>query len=140
MKSINDLNLGFGDAENYRTKENKALFNSIFVRNIYLDHLLKQSTYFLIGEKGTGKTAYSVFLTNNNYKETLSQLKFLRETDYQKFVTLKKEKQLQLSDYSSIWKVILLLLLSKSIKSEELDLRCDVKSGHQMPHAAICSI
>ncbi len=121
MKSIADLNLGFGDAENYRSKANKALFNSIFVRNIYLDQLLKENTYFLIGEKGTGKTAYSVFLTNNNYSETLSQLKFLRETDYQKFVALKKEKHLQLSDYSSIWKVILLLLLTKSIKSEELD-------------------
>ncbi len=121
MKLISTLNLGFGDAENYRSKSNKELFNSIFVRNIFLEHLLKPSTYFLIGEKGTGKTAYSVFLTNNNYKETISQLKFLRETDYQKFVTLKKEKHLQLSDYSSIWKVILLLLLSKSIKSEELD-------------------
>ena len=77
--------------------------------------------YFLIGEKGTGKTAYSVFLSNNIYNDTISETKFIRETDYQKFVTLKKEKHLQLSDYTSIWKVIILLLLSKSLKKEELD-------------------
>jgi hypothetical protein len=60
-------------------------------------------------------------LSNNNYKDTLAQIKFIRETDYQKFVNLKKEKQLQLSDYSSIWKVILLLLLAKSITKNELE-------------------
>src|SRR3972149_6828848 len=101
MKPIRELNLGFGDAENYRRRENKDLFNTIFVKNDFLDKLLDSSSYFLIGEKGTGKTAYSVFLNNNEYKETVSHLKYLRETDYQKFVTLKTEKHLQLSDYAS---------------------------------------
>lgn len=78
MKSILDLNLGFGDAENYKQRENKELFNEIFVRNKYLDELLMPSKYFLIGEKGTGKTAYSVYLSNNNYKETIAQIKYLR--------------------------------------------------------------
>ena len=121
MKSIVDLNLGFGDAENYKQKENKELFNEIFVRNKYLDELLMPSKYFLIGEKGTGKTAYSVYLSNNNYKETIAQIKYLRETDYQKFLTLKRDKQLQLSDYAGIWKVIILLLLAKSLRKQELD-------------------
>jgi len=121
MKPIRELNLGFGDAENYRRRENKDLFNTIFVKNEFLDKLLDLSSYFLIGEKGTGKTAYSVFLNNNEYKETISHLKYLRETDYQKFVTLKTEKHLQLSDYASIWKVIILLLLAKSISTEEIN-------------------
>jgi hypothetical protein len=121
MKPINELKLGFSDAENYQRRENKDLFNDIFVKNEFLDQLLENSTFFLIGEKGTGKTAYSVFLSNNNYKESVCQLKYLRETDYQKFVTLKKEKHLELSDYVSIWKVVLLLLLSKGIAKSELD-------------------
>jgi hypothetical protein len=120
-KRIRELNLGFSDAENYRRKENKALFNTIFVKNAFLDKLLRPSTFFLVGEKGTGKTAYSVFLANNEYNNFASEIKFLRETDYQKFVNLKKEKHLQLSDYSSIWKVILLLLMAKSLRSNELD-------------------
>lgn len=121
MKKISELELGFNDAENYLRKENKNLFNSIFVRDYYLDQLLQPSNYFLIGEKGTGKTAYSVFLSNNIYEENVSILKYIRETDYQKFITLKRKKHLELSDYTSIWLVIILLLLAKSINKDELD-------------------
>lgn len=121
MKKICELELGFNDAENYHKRENKELFNKIFVRNFFLDQLLLSSKYFLIGEKGTGKTAYSVFLSNNFYKDNISCLKFIRETDYQKFVTLKSKKQLELSDYTNIWHVIILLLLAKTIEKEELD-------------------
>jgi len=121
MKNINDLDVGFNDAENYRKRENKTLFNQIFVKNYFLDELLHPSKYFLIGEKGTGKTAYSVFLSNNHFKENISELKYIRETDYQKFITLKTQKHLELSDYTNIWIVIILLLLSKSINKEELD-------------------
>lgn len=121
MQIISKLNFGFRDAENYVRRENKELFNTIFVKNRFLDELLSPNSFFLLGEKGTGKTAYAVFMTNNEYKDTLSSLKYIRETDYQKFVTLKKQRQLQLSDYSNIWKVILLLLLSKSLAPKELD-------------------
>lgn len=121
MKTINQLELGFNDAENYKKRENKDLFNKIFVKNYYLESLLDPNKYFLIGEKGTGKTAYSVFLTNNYYKSNICILNYIRETDYQKFVALKRNKHLELSDYTSIWQVIILLLLSKSIEKKELD-------------------
>jgi len=121
MLSIPELKLGFNDAENYQRKENKELFNSIFVKNAFLDRLLDPSTFFLIGEKGTGKTAYAVFLSNNAYKNNLAQIKYIRETDYKKFVFLKTHKHLELSDYNSIWKVIILLLLAKSVQKKELD-------------------
>ena len=45
MKPICELNLGFNDAENYQRKENKDLFNTIFVKNVFLDDLLKPSHY-----------------------------------------------------------------------------------------------
>ena len=59
MKKIADLKLGFSDAQNYTQRQNKTMFNEIFVRNVFLDELIEQSRYFLIGEKGTGKTAYA---------------------------------------------------------------------------------
>jgi len=121
MKKICELALGFNDAENYRKRENKNLFNQIFVKNFFLDELLHSSKYFLIGEKGTGKTAYSVFLANNHFKDNISDLKYIRDTDYQKFVTLKTKKHLELSDYTNIWNVIILLLLAKNIGKSELD-------------------
>ena len=115
------LNLGFADAENYRRRENRELLNAVFVKNRFLDDLLKPSTFFLIGEKGTGKTAYAVFLANNDYGKTRSVLKYVRETEYDKFVRLKSTKNLVLSDYRTIWRVIVLLLLAKSVGKNDLE-------------------
>lgn len=120
MKKITELNLGSNDAEDYKRKEMKELFNDIFLRDHNLDHLLQSNVFFVIGEKGTGKTAYAVYLANNEYKNTRSQIKYIRETQYQKFVTLKKEKSLNLSDYSAIWRVIILVLIASSIKDDNI--------------------
>lgn len=119
MKTILDLQLGFSDAENYKRRENKELLNKVFIRNRHLDRLCEPAISFLVGEKGTGKTAYAVYLANNEYQDTLSSLRYIRETEYQKFITLKQEKHLDLSDFTSIWKVILYLLISKQINEKE---------------------
>ena len=110
MKRIADLKLGFSDAQNYTQRQNKNMFNEIFVRNVFLDDLIEQNRYFLIGEKGTGKTAYATYLSNNDYKENRATISFLSATDYEKFYVLKQKKNLDLSGYVDIWKVILLLL------------------------------
>jgi hypothetical protein len=115
MKKIENLTLGFPDAENYKRRENKELFNQVFIKNRHLERLCDPAISFLMGEKGTGKTAYAVYLANNDYKNTLSSLRYIRETDYQKFINLKTDKHLQLSDYTSIWKVIIYLLLSQHV-------------------------
>lgn len=119
MKLFSELNLGFADASNYRRKENKELFQKFFVLDDGVDKLLEPNIYFLIGGKGTGKTAYSTFLSNNEYKNTTSRAIFIDETEYTKFISLKNSKNLELSDYPSIWKVILLLLISQQLKDGE---------------------
>lgn len=119
MKLIKDLELGYADAENYKRRENKALLNRVFIRDTHLDELCRPNISFLIGEKGTGKTAYSIYLSNNNYKNTSACMRYVRETEYQKFISLKKEKHLTLTDFSSIWKVILYLLLAKQVQDKE---------------------
>lgn len=115
MKTIQELKLGYTDAQNYNSSANKNMFNEVFVKNSYLCDLLNPSCYFLIGEKGTGKTAYATFLSNNDYHENRSFVKFLSATDYEKFYTLKKTNNLDLSGYANIWKIILMLLLAKKI-------------------------
>jgi len=121
MKLVSELELGSNDAEDYKRKEMKQLFNEVFLKDHNLDKLLQSSTFFLMGEKGTGKTAYAVFLANNEYKNTRSQIKYIRETQYQKFVSLKMEKHLNLSDYAAIWRVILLVLLAANIKEDDIN-------------------
>ena len=107
MKNVKELTLGFTDAENYTVRQNKQMFNEIFVKNTFLDDLLDSNKYFLIGEKGTGKTAYATFLSNNDYKNSKAIMSFLSATDYEKFYTLKKQKNLDLTGYSGICKVII---------------------------------
>jgi len=80
-----------------------------------LEEILSSHCYFIIGEKGTGKTAYATFLNNTEYKNTISTLKFLSATDYETFYALKKKKHLEISSYVDIWKAIILLLLSQSV-------------------------
>jgi hypothetical protein len=115
MKPISEIEFGFSDAENYRRRENRDLFNRIFLRTADLDKLCQRNVFFLVGEKGTGKTAYAVYLSNSPYKNHISTHRYVRQTDYQKFMSLKRTRQLTLSDYTDIWRVTLYLLLSGAI-------------------------
>ena len=65
MKEIKDLKFGFNDAENYKRPENKAVFDKYFLRTTEFNEIFKPSTNFIIGEKGTGKTAYATYIVNN---------------------------------------------------------------------------
>ena len=119
MKKVCELNLGFSDAQNYMQRGYKQLFSSIFVKNQYLDALLRSNIYYLIGEKGTGKTAYAAYLNNNEYENNKSFLKYINNTDYEKFYELKRQRKIDISGYIDIWKVIILLLLSKSVTDND---------------------
>ncbi len=123
MKSVPDLDLGYSDAENYKRSDSKELFNRIFIRTSALDQLVQPNICFLIGEKGTGKTAHAVYLSNNPHSggnaDTWSSIAYIRETEYQKFVKMKAEKHLELADYTSIWKVIIYLLIAQRIRKDE---------------------
>ena len=119
MKLVGELNLGFSDAQNYTLRKNKQMLSEVFVKNIYLDDILNSNSYYLIGEKGTGKTAYAAFLSNSEYNGTRSFLKFISGTDYEKFHELKRRKQIDISGYVDIWKTIILLLFAKSVTSND---------------------
>ena len=82
------LNLGFSDAQNYTQRGNKQMLSEVFVKNTYLTKLLRPNVYYLIGEKGTGKTAYAVYLSNNEDDSNKSILKYIGGTDYEKFYEL----------------------------------------------------
>ena len=118
-KAINELNLGFSDAQNYLQRGNKQMLSSVFVKNSYLEDLLQPHIYYLLGEKGTGTTAYASYLSNSEYKGNKSLLKFINGTDYEKFYELRKSKQIDISGYVDIWKTIILLLIAKSITEND---------------------
>ncbi|MBP7470304.1 MAG: hypothetical protein KA782_04345 [Flavobacterium sp.] len=119
MKKIKELDFGFNDAVNYKKPEYKAALDKFFYRTEEFQNLYKPSTYFLIGEKGTGKTAYATYVVNNNAFNTTGFINNVIETDYEKFIKLKKDNQLQLSEYINVWKVLLYLIIAHRIKEHE---------------------
>lgn len=68
-----------------------------------------------MGEKGSGKTAYAVFLENNVIDDTRCKLTTMTETQYKRFIALKQQGKLAYSDYANIWRSILLLITSQAI-------------------------
>lgn len=121
MKKISELDFGYGDAASYRNSRRYTdFFSKVFVKDEKLEQLMRDDSYFLIGDKGTGKTAYAVYLENNNYQNTQSKIVNLESTDYRIFQNLRKMGFLQLSDYARTWKVILLLIMAKSIHKQDI--------------------
>jgi hypothetical protein len=112
---IVNLNEPFNDAVNYRTRPQKEFFNKIFVKTEALYDCLGPSIYFLIGEKGSGKTAYAAYLDNNEVRENRCKLSTMTESQYKRFIALKNRGKLEYSDYANIWRPMLLHMVAQAL-------------------------
>lgn len=114
-KAIHLLQPPFNDALNYRSRGEKELFNKLFLQTAELKECLEPSKYFLMGEKGAGKTAYAVFLENNIVDGHRCQVTTMTETQYKRFIELKRQGKLNYSDYANIWRSMLLFLVGRML-------------------------
>jgi hypothetical protein len=120
MKNISELKTIKGDAYDYfvSTENEAKLFKDIFLADEIMETIKMQDKYFLIGEKGSGKTAYSVFLSRQRDKKIFSTIKLVQNTVYQKFLNMKNSKSLELSSFKDIWINIIYLIICESLKEE----------------------
>ena len=61
---------------------------------------------FLIGEKGSGKTAYSVYMSKSDKINSFCSISLVENTLYQRFLNMKRQKALELQVskmYGLIW-------------------------------------
>jgi hypothetical protein len=114
-QKIEALTEPYNDALNYRSRAQKDFFNRVFLRTEELKKCLAPSAYFLMGEKGTGKTAYAVFLENNSIDEFRCHVTTMTETQYKRFIELKRNGKLAYSDYANIWRSMLLFLVGRML-------------------------
>lgn len=112
-KALKDLKDPFNDAVNYKTRTQKDFFNQLFLRTDELYKCLDPSVYYLLGEKGSGKTAYATYLENNLVQDTLCKLTTMTESQYKRFIAMKRQGKLEYSDYANIWRPILLNMASQ---------------------------
>lgn len=116
MKRIEELSRIKGDAFDYYTKNaDTNLFERIFLVDEILDDIRNKDTYFLIGEKGSGKTAYSVYMSKKENRVD-SSIVLVQNTLYQKFINMKQQKMLGLSEMKDVWVNLLYLVLAERIK------------------------
>lgn len=100
---------------------NTSYYRDLFIRTFYSDEKLelikKPNIFFVIGDKGTGKTAYATFLESKNDKHNRmhTYIAPLKTTNYTTFAQLKQNNKIGLDDYDDIWSLLLLLMLAKII-------------------------
>ena len=122
MKPFKAINLGYTDAVNFALRKEKQLLNNVFFKSTYLDKIASPLTYFLIGEKGTGKTTYAVFMANNSVKGTVSNFISINPPDYVRFYRLMKSNMLAVSKYEEIWTAILLQYAISSLHQKSFNI------------------
>lgn len=114
-KALSSLKDPFNDALNYRSRIEKEFFQKLFLRTDELNRILDPQVYFLIGEKGAGKTAYAVYLENTSLHGQKCKLTTMTETQYKRFIELKRQGKLSYSDYANIWRSMLLFISARMV-------------------------
>lgn len=117
-----DIDIPFDEAENYFKPNNREKLNRLFYKDQNFNKLLLDTTYYLIGEKGSGKTTYCAYFCNNIINNTRSKRYAISVDDYNKIIQMKKEGKLNYTHYVTLWKAILLTKLLATIEDSELGL------------------
>lgn len=68
-----------------------------------------------MGEKGSGKTAYATYLETHKVNGHRCKLTTMTETQYRRFVELKRQGKLAYSDYANIWRSMLLFIAGRML-------------------------
>lgn len=105
MKKIQELQQVKGDAYDYYIagNEDTDLFEKIFLVDDIVEEICKPDKYFLIGEKGSGKTAYSVYMSKSDKINSFCSISLVENTLYQRFLNMKRQKALELSSFKDVW-------------------------------------
>jgi hypothetical protein len=106
------------DAIDYKTREKRDFFLRSYVKTADLDKAKKSNCYYIIGEKGSGKTALAYYFQACSPDAIAAKLLSISETQYKKFTYLKINNRLQYSDYAQIWRPTLLYLMAQHIKDK----------------------
>jgi hypothetical protein len=114
VKRISDLRFGFIDAERYlRDPEAplSELFRKSFYKSTHLERAVHPDIFFLLGEKGTGKTAYAIYASQYMKEEYKADCVFFDKNDFTRFIEVASKLGIEKSQYSGSWVFIFLLLL-----------------------------
>jgi hypothetical protein len=111
------IDFGKADAMN----EPDLLINGFLDTEGYLDKILNGDKYFVIGQKGSGKTAIAtkMRLISETEHQIITVLQMLDEFDYDGFGGVIPGKQIPEIQYNNTWEFLLALKLIESYAKED---------------------
>jgi hypothetical protein len=115
---FSELFLKCHDASVFEEKNNHAILAKVFHDDNNASQILKQNQYFIIGEKGTGKTMISQYLTHVKTHLNCSILDY-STIDFGTFKKLSEERYLKFIQSDQIWQVLLLTLAAEHVVRKE---------------------
>lgn len=118
MKKITDLIEPSNDAISYNTDDRRQIFLKVYDPTYHFKQLQEKGRYFIIGDKGSGKTALALYFQLNCPQNSSGKLLPITTTQYKKFILLKINKKLEYSDYASIWRSTLLMLVAQFVQQK----------------------
>ena len=90
-----------------------------FLADDNLSLLIQPQRYFLIGEKGTGKTAYAAYLSTAQYRNFEGHTTFIQQVDYLTMRALAEEHGLKDQDFVSCWELVLLAIAFQKMTKDK---------------------
>ncbi len=120
-KNFTEIATPFEEAENYFKPSNKEKLNTIFYKDRNYEKIMEDTTYFLLGDKGSGKTTYAAYFCNGFRDGIKSSRYVLSVDDYGKIITMKNENKLNYTSYTTMWKAILLIKIISTISDNEMN-------------------
>ena len=92
MKKIKELFIPSHDAIDYDLSEKREYFIRMYNCTSHFERLKERNCYFIIGDKGSGKTALALYHQLNSPDNSASQLISINATQYKQFIMLKVNK------------------------------------------------
>ena len=117
VSELRTLSTNADDFNEARDKLDEKLFDRVFLKDEFYELISNQNTYFIVGEKGSGKTAYAVYYCNNKRKG-IAELNRVPSQMYYKFISLKQRGQLDNTPYHEIWENVIMMMILNFIKND----------------------
>lgn len=116
-----DIKLPKEAADSYYMKKTQHLVsNFIYIDSEWSRKIFDPTTFYILGPKGSGKTLYAAYMCADLRNNTLSKYHTISVDDYGKIISMKKKGHLSFTDFTTIWKVILLQKFLCSIDADSV--------------------
>lgn len=124
--NFEDLFLKCHDASVFQEKNNFDVLRKVYFDDNHSSQILKQDQYFIIGEKGTGKTIIAQYLSNIRTDRNCSIIDF-STIDFETFRRLSEDGQLRYIQADQLWQVLLMALAAELVVKNENGILASVK-------------